>query len=117
RREDTIYVRDVVMDTEVDKDVYLVNGRIRGVRVVDSRGREVSVISSEWAEEMYFDGAKVHIKVRGGEYKVYDVSEVRNPIYMGRYDEGESVMRYEYAGRYAIEKIDKGIRIKEVRWK
>jgi len=89
---------------------------VKGIRAVDYSGKEVSRIYGDYGEEIYLIGDMLHIKVKGDRYVVYDVIDVRGPEYVGRYDISECVVRFKYYGRYAIERKDRFISIREVMW-
>jgi hypothetical protein len=108
-----IWVKDVVMETEVYNRNVVVNGVIKGVRVVDMNGNELAKIRRDKADEMRLYGGKVHIRDKEV-WEVYDIRDIGSVVKLGEYSNSESVLRYEYTGKYGVLKTNKGIEISEV---
>ena len=108
-----IWVKDVVMETEVYNRNVVVNGVIKGVRVVDMNGNELAKIRKDKADEMRLYGGKVHIRDKEV-WEVYDIRDIGSVVKLGEYSNSESVLRYEYTGRFGVLKTNKGIEISEV---
>jgi len=108
-----IWVKDVVMETEIYNRNVVVNGVIKGVRVVDMNGNELAKIRRDKADEMRLYGGKVHIRDKE-DWEVYDIRDISSVVKLGEYSNSESILRYEYTGRFGVLKTNKGIEISEV---
>jgi hypothetical protein len=45
---------------------------------------------------------------------VYDIRDIGSVVKLGEYSNSESILRYEYTGRFGVLKTNKGIEISEV---